>query len=115
MKVNSEIREQHKVPYMAAIRREKSKSWKEFCNLTSATNPWNSIYKMVAGKTKHTTHNDTETRRRIVDNNYSRHHSTRYRNLRQRTSKRRTLKHTDRSKRWYTSHQTWKITKNLRS
>jgi hypothetical protein len=31
---------------------EKSKSWKEFCNFTSATNPWNAIYKMMAGKTK---------------------------------------------------------------
>ena len=29
----------------------KNKLWKEFCNLTSATNPWNAIYKM-AGKTK---------------------------------------------------------------
>ena len=58
-KVNSEIRGQHKeqylaakVEYSAAIRREKSKSWKEFCNLTPATNPWNEIYKMMAGKTK---------------------------------------------------------------
>ena len=32
-----------KLQYQAAIKREKSKSWKEFCNLTSATNPWNVV------------------------------------------------------------------------
>jgi hypothetical protein len=41
-----------KAEYTAAIRREKSKSLKEFCNLTSVTNPWNAIYKMPVGKTK---------------------------------------------------------------
>jgi len=63
MKLNSEIREQRKVQYLAAkaeytanISREKSKSWKEFCNLTPVTNSWNAIYKTVAGKTKHATH-----------------------------------------------------------
>jgi urease accessory protein UreF len=45
-----------KEEYAAAIRREKIKSWKEFCNVTSATNPWNAIYKMVAEKTKRATH-----------------------------------------------------------
>jgi hypothetical protein len=40
----------------AAIRRKKIKSWKEFCNVTSATNPWNAIYKMAGGKTKRATH-----------------------------------------------------------
>jgi hypothetical protein len=61
-KVNSEVREQRKEQYLAAkaeytvaIRREKSKSWKEFCNLTSVTNPWNAIYKMAVRKTKHAT------------------------------------------------------------
>jgi len=34
----------------------KIKSWREFCNLTSETNPWNAIYKMAAGKTKRATH-----------------------------------------------------------
>jgi len=45
-KENSEIWGQRKEQYLAtkaeytvAIRREKSKSWKEFCNLTIATNP----------------------------------------------------------------------------
>jgi hypothetical protein len=39
-----------KAEYAAAIRQEKSKSWKEFCSLTSATNPWSAIYKRAAGK-----------------------------------------------------------------
>jgi hypothetical protein len=62
-KENNELREQRKVQYLAskaaytaAIRREKIKSWKEFCNVTSATNAWNAIYKMAAGKTKRATH-----------------------------------------------------------
>jgi len=38
--------------YQAAIKREKFKSWKEFCNLTSATNPWNTIYKPASNKAK---------------------------------------------------------------
>jgi len=61
-KENGEIQEQRKTQYLtakaeytAATRREKSKSWKEFCNLT-ATNPWKSIYNKVAGKTIHATH-----------------------------------------------------------
>jgi len=59
----SELREQRKgqyfaskAEYAAAIRREKNKSWREFCNLTSVTNPRNAIYKMAAGKTKRATH-----------------------------------------------------------
>jgi len=60
---NNELREQRKGQYLAskaeyaaAIRREKIKSWREFCNLTSVTNPWNAKYKIAAGKTKRTTH-----------------------------------------------------------
>jgi hypothetical protein len=62
-KENNELREQRKEQYLAskaeyaaAIRREKIKSWKEFCNVTSVTNPCNAIHKMAAGKTKHATH-----------------------------------------------------------
>jgi hypothetical protein len=62
-KENNGLREQRKEQYLAskaeytaAIRQEKSKSWKEFCNVTSAINRWNAIYKMAAGKTKHAAH-----------------------------------------------------------
>jgi hypothetical protein len=30
----------------------KIESWKEFCNLTSSTNPWNAVYKLVLNKVK---------------------------------------------------------------
>jgi chromatin remodeling complex protein RSC6 len=60
-KVDSEIRGQRKEQYLtakaeytAAIMREKSKPWKQFCNLTSANNHWIAIYKMAARKTKKT-------------------------------------------------------------
>jgi hypothetical protein len=38
--------------YLTTIKREKLKSWKEYCNLTSHTNPWNAIYKIAANKTR---------------------------------------------------------------
>ena len=38
--------------YQVAINREKIKSWKKFCNLTSSTNPWNAIYKLASNKAK---------------------------------------------------------------
>ena len=41
-----------KLQYQTAIKREKLKSWKEFCNLTSATNPWNAVYKLASNKAK---------------------------------------------------------------
>jgi len=41
-----------KLQYQAAITREKFKSWKEYCNLTSATNPWNAVYKLASNKVK---------------------------------------------------------------
>ena len=65
-KEKNDLREQQreqylasKAGYAAAIRQEKSKSWKEFCNVTSAINPWNEIYKMAAGKTKRPAHTTT--------------------------------------------------------
>jgi hypothetical protein len=48
-----------KAEYAAAIRQEKSRSWKEYCNVTSEVNPWNAIYKMTAGKTKRVAHTTT--------------------------------------------------------
>ena len=65
-KMNEELRRQcrekylnTKAEYTAAIRQEKSKSWKEYCNATSEANPWNAIYKMIADKTKRATYTTT--------------------------------------------------------
>jgi uncharacterized Ntn-hydrolase superfamily protein len=41
-----------KKKYQAAIKTEKIKSWKEFCNLTSSMNPWNAVYKLALNKAK---------------------------------------------------------------
>ena len=56
---NNDLRERRKnqyhdekTQYPAAIKREKIKSWKEFCNLTSATNPWNVVYKLATNKSQ---------------------------------------------------------------
>jgi hypothetical protein len=56
---NDDLRERRKnqyhdekSEYQAAIKREKIKSWKEFCNLTSATNPWSAVYKLASNKAK---------------------------------------------------------------
>ena len=61
--LNDELRRQRrekylvsKAEYAAAIRQEKSRSWKEYCNATSEVNPWNAICKMTAGKTKRVAH-----------------------------------------------------------
>jgi hypothetical protein len=65
-KLNGELRRQRrekylitKVEYAAAIRQEKNRSWKEYCNVSSEVNPWNAIYKMTAGKTKKVAHTTT--------------------------------------------------------
>jgi len=34
------------------MKREKLNSWKEYCNLTPCTNPWNAVYKLARNKTK---------------------------------------------------------------
>jgi len=56
---NNDLRERRKhqyddgkLQYQAAIKREKFKSWKEYCNFTSATNPWNAVYKLASNKIK---------------------------------------------------------------
>ena len=38
--------------YQACIKKEKRESWKQYCNLTASTNPWNEIYKIASGKAK---------------------------------------------------------------
>jgi hypothetical protein len=45
---------EEKSRYAATIKREKTRSWKEFCNLTTSLNPWNDVYRMRAGKRKTT-------------------------------------------------------------
>jgi hypothetical protein len=44
-----------KAKYTSTIKKEKRISWKEFCNMTSSTNPWNGIYRRAAGKRQHAT------------------------------------------------------------
>jgi hypothetical protein len=58
-KHNIELRENRKKTYrdekssyQAAIKREKLKSWQEYCNLTSSSNPWNTVYKLASNKNK---------------------------------------------------------------
>ena len=46
---------EEKVRYEATIKREKIHSWKEYCNLTTSTNPWNEVYKLAAGKSRNNT------------------------------------------------------------
>jgi Reverse transcriptase (RNA-dependent DNA polymerase). len=41
-----------KSKYQAAIKKERTKSLKECCNLTSSTNPWNAVYKLASNKAK---------------------------------------------------------------
>jgi hypothetical protein len=41
-----------KTKYQATIKRKKIRSWREFCKLTSSTNPWNAVYKLASNKTK---------------------------------------------------------------
>jgi hypothetical protein len=36
----------------AAIKKGKIESWKEFCNITSCTNPWNAVYQLASNKVK---------------------------------------------------------------
>jgi len=45
-----------KAMYASTMKIEKFSSWKAFCNLTPANNPWNKVYKLVAGKKKLKTH-----------------------------------------------------------
>ena len=41
--------------YAATIKREKTKPWREYCNLTTEANPWNTVYRLAAGKNKSNT------------------------------------------------------------
>ena len=55
---NNNIREQRKMEYQAEkaqyltkIKNAKTQSWKQYCNNTLSTNPWNIVYKLAAEKT----------------------------------------------------------------
>jgi hypothetical protein len=41
---------EEKKKYQAAIRMEKTNSWKQHCSLVTPNNPWNEVYKLAAGK-----------------------------------------------------------------
>jgi hypothetical protein len=43
---------EEKKEYQITIKKEKIQSWKDYCNLTTHTNPWNAIYKIAANKTR---------------------------------------------------------------
>jgi len=65
-KDNDEIRTQRRAQYTEAktnyaskIRKGKSLSWRENCNMTTYINPWNKAYKPAAGKRKRTTQRTT--------------------------------------------------------
>ena len=54
---NDQLRQERKDQYMEGLRQYRSKinmqkmeSWKEFCNITDGSNPWNAVYKLAACK-----------------------------------------------------------------
>jgi hypothetical protein len=60
---NAEQREKNKATYYdqkskyaATINTERTRSWKEYCNLTTEANPWNAVYRLAAGKKKNKIH-----------------------------------------------------------
>jgi hypothetical protein len=44
-----------KAKYAATIKNEKTRSWKEYCNMTSSAKPWNGVYKIAVGKRSNNT------------------------------------------------------------
>jgi hypothetical protein len=56
---NNDLRDRRKSTYLAikaeydaTFRKKRNASWKEFCNIASATNPLTEIYRLAAGKRK---------------------------------------------------------------
>jgi hypothetical protein len=41
-----------KAEYQETVRKEKTRSWKEYCTTTSPLNPWNELYKLAFNKTR---------------------------------------------------------------
>ena len=57
-KLRTQCRAQYieaKTNYASKIRKAKSLSWREYCNMTTYINPWNEAYRLAAGKRKSTT------------------------------------------------------------
>jgi phosphatidate phosphatase PAH1 len=59
---NEKLRESRKQKYFEGkkkyqfeIRKEKFNSWKEYCNVTSSSNPWSQVYKLATGKVRSNT------------------------------------------------------------
>jgi carboxypeptidase C (cathepsin A) len=59
---NEEQREKNKAThfeqnskYAATIKMEKTKSWKEYWNLTTEANTWHAVYRLAAGKNENNT------------------------------------------------------------
>ena len=53
--LREQMKEQYrtvKAEYAQTIKKEKYESWKKFCTLTPANNPWNGIYRIAASKRK---------------------------------------------------------------
>jgi len=38
--------------YQAEMKKAKSTSWKEYCNVAASVNPWSQVHKLAAGKTR---------------------------------------------------------------
>jgi hypothetical protein len=43
---------QEKRKYEATLRKTKMQSWKQYCKVTTSSNPWNAVYKLASGKIK---------------------------------------------------------------
>jgi hypothetical protein len=43
---------QEKRNYETTLRKAKIQSWKQYCNATMSSNPWNMVYKLATGKIK---------------------------------------------------------------
>ena len=50
MEINKEAYFAQNEKYAATIKREKTKSWKEYCKLTTEVNHWNEVYRPASGK-----------------------------------------------------------------
>ena len=48
--INIEAYFAQKAKYAATIEREKTKSWNEYCTLTTEANRWNAVYRLASGK-----------------------------------------------------------------
>ena len=57
-----------KKKYAAALRKSKITSWKQYCNATTTTNPWNAVYKLASGNFKQ---NNTLSTLRKPDGTYT--------------------------------------------